>query len=109
MRPLRHTRVPPPGPNAYVEFLRSPDLSVGVYRIARGAPDPQRPHAEDEVYHVLAGRARLTSGGRTVDMRPGDCVFVPAGEEHRFHDVEEDLELLVVFGPAEGSRAGPEA
>jgi hypothetical protein len=31
-------------------------------------------------------------------------VFVPAGEEHRFVDVEEDLTVFVVFGPAEGSR-----
>ena len=27
-------------------------------------------------------------------------IFVPAGEEHRFIDVTEDLVLLVVFGPA---------
>jgi quercetin dioxygenase-like cupin family protein len=30
-------------------------------------------------------------------------IFVPAGEEHRFVDVSEDLALLVVFGPAYGS------
>lgn len=105
MRRVKHTRVPPAGPSPYVEFLRSPDLSVGVYRVARGDTDPQTPHAEDEVYYVLRGRARFTSGERTVDAREGDCFFVPAGEPHRFHDVDEDLELLVVFGPAEGSRA----
>jgi mannose-6-phosphate isomerase-like protein (cupin superfamily) len=27
-------------------------------------------------------------------------IFVPAGEEHRFTDITEDLALLVVFGPA---------
>jgi hypothetical protein len=32
-------------------------------------------------------------------------IFVPAGEEHRFEEVTEDLALLVVFGPAYGSRA----
>jgi hypothetical protein len=31
-------------------------------------------------------------------------IFVPAGEEHRFDEVTEDLALLVVFGPAYGSR-----
>ena len=25
--------------------------------------------------------------------------------EHRFHSIEEDLEVLVVFAPSEGSRA----
>jgi hypothetical protein len=29
---------------------------------------------------------------------------VPAHEVHRFHDISEDLALLVFFGPAEGSR-----
>jgi quercetin dioxygenase-like cupin family protein len=32
-------------------------------------------------------------------------IFVPAGEEHRFTNVTEDLALLVIFGPAEESRA----
>jgi len=35
-------------------------------------------------------------------------IFVPAGEEHRFIDVAEDLALLVVFGPAYGTRSGAE-
>lgn len=46
------------------------------------------------------------SGDKTVDAVPGQCLFVPAGEPHRFHDIVEKLELLVVFGPAEGSRQG---
>lgn len=88
----------------YHEFLRVPDLSAGVYRLAKGALDMQKPHSEDEIYHVLSGRARFTAGGRTVEARAGDVLFVPAREEHRFHDIEEDLALLVVFGPAEGTR-----
>jgi len=32
-------------------------------------------------------------------------VFVAAGVAHRFHSIEEDLTVLVVFGPAESSRA----
>ncbi len=31
-------------------------------------------------------------------------LFVAAHEPHRFHDITADLTLLVVFGPAEGSR-----
>jgi mannose-6-phosphate isomerase-like protein (cupin superfamily) len=88
----------------YQEFLRSPGLSVGVYRLDPDAEDLQQPHAEDEVYYVLSGRARFTSGARTVDVKPGMCLFVPANEPHRFHDIAEALEVLVVFGPAEGTR-----
>jgi hypothetical protein len=38
-------------------------------------------------------------------VRPGSIVFVAAAVPHRFHDITEDLTILVAFGPAEGSRA----
>ncbi len=88
------------------ELLSVPDLSAGIYVLTAGAVDRQQPHTEDEVYVVLAGRARFTSGGETRDVGPGDTLFVPAHEPHRFHDIAEELRLVVVFGPAEGSRAG---
>ncbi len=88
----------------YVERLRVPDLSVGTYSIPAGANDGQSPHTEDEIYVVTAGRARMVAASGTADVSPGDIIFVPAGEEHRFVDVTEDLTLLVVFAPAEGTR-----
>jgi mannose-6-phosphate isomerase-like protein (cupin superfamily) len=91
--------------NDWVEQLRVPDLSVGTYCIPAGGLDEQSPHTEDEVYVVTAGRARLVTPGGSAEVGPGSVAFVPAGEEHRFEDVTEDLALLVVFGPAEGSRA----
>jgi mannose-6-phosphate isomerase-like protein (cupin superfamily) len=90
----------------YVEHLRRPDLSIGTDCLRAGAVDPQEPHAEDEVYVVTSGRARFTGGGETIDVAAGSTFFVAAHEEHRFHDVSEDLAVLVFFGPAEGSREG---
>lgn len=90
----------------YLEFLRRPDLSLGLYVLDAGAVDRQWPHTEDEAYVVLAGRARFTAGAETRDVGPGDTIFVPARVPHRFHDIVETLRLIVAFGPAEGSRAG---
>jgi mannose-6-phosphate isomerase-like protein (cupin superfamily) len=87
------------GPNHWVEHLRVPAMSVGTYSIPAGGVDDQSPHAEDEIYVVTAGRGRCSAGGRTVDVAPGTTLFVGAGEEHRFHDIVEDLALLVVFAP----------
>ena len=84
----------------YVEQLRVPALSVGTYSIPAGAADDQVPHAEDEIYVVLSGRGAFTAGGRTVDVVPGGTLFVPAGEDHRFHDIAEDMTVLVFFAPA---------
>ncbi|WP_109508732.1 cupin domain-containing protein [Nocardioides speluncae] len=89
----------------YVEHWATPDLSVGTYSLRAGAADPQSPHTEDEVYVVTGGRGRFTSDGRTVDVAAGTVLFVGAGEVHRFHDIVEDLAVLVFFGPAYGSRA----
>ncbi len=88
------------------EHLEVPDLSCGTYSLPAGGSDPQTPHTEDELYVVTRGRATLWTAGGTTALRPGDVVFVPAGEEHRFVDIVEDFAALVVFGPAEYSRAG---
>ena len=53
----------------------------------------------------MTGRARIVTPDRTADVGPGSVIFVPAGEDHRFAEVTEDLTLLVVFGPAYGSRS----
>ena len=88
------------GAAEYVEHLRVPALSVGTYSIPAGAADDQEPHAEDEIYLVLSGRGAFTAGGRTIDAGPGRTLFVPAGEDHRFHHVTEDMTVLVFFAPA---------
>jgi mannose-6-phosphate isomerase-like protein (cupin superfamily) len=88
----------------YHEFLSVPDLSGGLYVLEAGATDPQSPHTEDELYVVMSGRARVTVDGEQREIRAGSVIFVAAGVEHRFHDIEERLVLLVAFGPAEDSR-----
>ncbi len=92
-------------PNRFVEHHRTADLSVGTYSIPAGGLDDQSPHTEDEVYVVTAGAARLVTPSGDSAVRVGDVVFVPAGEEHRFVDVTDDLALLVVFAPAYRTRA----
>jgi mannose-6-phosphate isomerase-like protein (cupin superfamily) len=88
----------------YHEFLTVDDLSAGLYVLDAGATDPQSPHTEDELYYVVSGRGAVTVGDQTRDVGAGSLVFVAATVPHRFHDIVERLELLVFFGPAEGSR-----
>ena len=87
----------------YQEFLRVPALSVGVYVLAAGAIDPQKPHEEDEVYYVVRGRAHMRIGDEEQVVKAGSVIFVAAGVEHLFFDVSEELEVLVFFAPAESS------
>lgn len=90
----------------YLEFLRVPALSAGLYVLAAGAEDPQSPHQEDEVYAVLSGRGAIRVGDEDRPVEPGSIVVVPARVEHRFHSIKEELELLVFFAPAESEESG---
>ena len=89
----------------WIEFQRSDDLSTGLYVLDVGEVDTQDPHTEDEIYVCVSGRARFVTSSSECEVVPGTVIFVPAREQHRFVDVMQRLELVVVFGPAEGSRA----
>ena len=86
---------------SYLEFLRVPALSSGLYVLRAGAVDPQRPHGEDEVYYVVKGRSSFEAGEESCSVEAGTILFVPARQEHRFHSITEELTLLVSFAPAE--------
>jgi len=82
---------------SYTGFFRVPSTRCGVYTLPKGAKDGQTPHKEDELYYVVRGKAKMDSDGKKVDLKPGSLVFIAADAEHKFIDIEEDLELLVVF------------
>lgn len=85
----------------YREFLRVPAMSAGLYVLPVGATDLQRPHHEDELYYVLRGRARFTAGAEDREVSAGSMMFVAAEVDHHFHEVKEELAVLVFFAPAE--------
>jgi mannose-6-phosphate isomerase-like protein (cupin superfamily) len=85
----------------YREFLRVPAMSAGLYVLPVGGTDHQKPHREDEMYYIVRGRARFKAGPEDREVSGGDLIFVAAGVGHRFYDIAEDLEILVIFAPAE--------
>ena len=87
----------------YLEFLKVPDLSMGLYVLPAGGTDPQSPHTEDEVYYVVSGRARIKVADEDRDVQAGSIVYVAKNVEHRFHSIKEELTVLVFFAPAEFS------
>ncbi len=88
---------------AYLEFLRVPDLSLGLYQLKTGAVDPQQPHDQDEVYFVVAGKAEIEVGEESQKVEHGSIVYVPARVPHRFLNIYEDLKVLVFFAPEESN------
>ena len=46
---------------------------------------------------------QITVGDETQPVQPGSIVFVAAHVPHQFHDISEDLKILVFFAPPETS------
>ena len=91
------------GNKLYLEFLKVPDLSMGLYVIPTGGTDPQSPHTEDEVYYVVSGKAQILVAEESRDVQAGSIIYVAKNVAHRFHSIEEELTVLVFFAPAEYS------
>ena len=61
------------------------------------------PHDKDEVYVVVSGSGWFRCGDQRVPFNPGDALFVPAHEMHRFEDFTADFATWVIFyGPTGG-------
>ena len=88
----------------YLEFLKVPDLSMGLYVLPAGGTDPQSPHTEDEVYYVVSGRAQILVAEENRDVQAGSIIYVAKNIAHRFHSIEEELTVIVFFAPAEYSK-----
>ena len=87
------------GGATYREVLRVPALSVGLFVAAPGHDDVQSPHEVDEAYVVVAGRAVLEVDGVRTPVQAGSVAHVPPHVPHHFVDVDEELQVVVVFAP----------
>lgn len=90
--------------HTYEDFFGTATLSLGLSVWPAGSTDEQQPHTEDEVYYVVAGRARIRVGKDDQPVERGSVIFVSAGTEHRFHDIAETLEVVVFWAPPHHSR-----
>ena len=85
----------------YLEFLRIPAMSAGLYVLPAGGTDLQSPHQEDEMYYVIRGKASMKVADESQPVGAGSIILVEARVEHRFYDITEELAVLVFFAPAE--------
>jgi len=93
---------PVTGPTRYRELLHEASMSLGLCVLPAASADPHPPHAEDEVYYVLKGRAQIMVDGKHHPVQPGSLIFVPRNADHAFHSISEDLQLLVFFAQPQG-------
>ena len=87
----------------YGVLLTHGTMELGYYRPE--AVDPQKPHAQDEIYVVQSGSGFFVCGDDRTPFEAGEALFVPAGVVHRFEEFTDDFAAWVVFyGPQGGER-----
>lgn len=84
-------------PVYWKEIYNGPTIRAGYYHLKKNAKDDQSPHEHDEVYWIEQGRSKIRVGTEDHDVRSGDVIYVQAKQTHFFHDISEDLHILVLF------------
>ncbi len=85
----------------YGILLQHGTLELGFYK-PEGS-DPQEPHDQDEIYVIQSGTGFFVHGENREPFAPGEALFVPAGDVHRFEDFSDDFAAWVIFyGPTGG-------
>jgi mannose-6-phosphate isomerase-like protein (cupin superfamily) len=60
-----------------------------------------RHHVSEELYHITAGRGRMTLGTTSFDVAVGDTLCIPPGTPHCIENTgNEPLHLLCCCAPA---------
>jgi ribosomal protein S18 acetylase RimI-like enzyme len=85
----------------FLELFEHGSLSVEMYKPDK--IDLQQPHERDEIYVIASGAGQFEHNGVLTAVVPGDFLFVPAFEPHRFVDFTGDFATWVFFyGPVGG-------
>jgi cupin 2 domain-containing protein len=79
---LRDVSTAPATGEELVELLACRNVVVEQILSGTSSEPAEYLQAEDEWVLVLAGGAALSVGGETVELGPGDWVFLPAGVQH---------------------------
>jgi mannose-6-phosphate isomerase-like protein (cupin superfamily) len=78
-----------------IEAFARGGLSLELF--APRGTDHQSPHAQDEIYIVIAGSATLDLDGVDHACAIGDALFVPARVPHRFVNISDDFATWALF------------
>lgn len=84
----------------FTELFRHGTLAVEFYR--PDGVDRQTPHTRDEVYVVASGTGTFVHEGQRQPVAPGQVLFVPASDAHRFEAFSADFATWVFFYGPEG-------
>jgi mannose-6-phosphate isomerase-like protein (cupin superfamily) len=78
-----------------VNLIQLGNLSLDIYK--PNGVDRQKPHDRDEIYMVISGKGILNCDNNKTNYKPGDILYVPAGQEHKFEQFTNDFCAWAIF------------
>lgn len=77
-----------------------PNYHVRYFRVDPGGHTSLDRHEHDHGVYIIHGRAEVLLGDETVELGPGDVVYIPGNEIHQFRSLgPEPLGFLCVVPP----------
>jgi mannose-6-phosphate isomerase-like protein (cupin superfamily) len=90
IRELMHPTVHGNRAQSLAEAIVAPGETTALHRHAKS----------EELYHITAGRGRMTLGEKQFDVGPGDTVCIPPGTPHCIGNIgSEPLRILCCCAP----------
>jgi mannose-6-phosphate isomerase-like protein (cupin superfamily) len=87
--------VSPQGP------LIAKGFCVGRTVIFPNGSIPEHSHENEEVYHILSGMGFMQLGDDTLQVKPGDTIYISPLVKHKLsNDSTEEMEVIWVYAPA---------
>ena len=73
--------------------LRSERIEVTKAMFDAGKGAKTHAHAEEQVFYIVKGRLRVTCGGETYEVGPGQGSFHPSNAEHTVQALEDTVAI----------------
>lgn len=103
--PLERIEMPGADGCAYRVLLSrrdgAPNFAMRLFEVAAGGHTPLHEHPYEHEVFILDGAGVVWRDGADVAIKPGDVLFVPAGEKHQFRNTGTRTLKFLCLIPAE--------
>lgn len=107
----------PLGQDSFREVFIAPEtcpakhLSVWIFCTSRQKEEPKEKVFDmhegiEEAFYIVKGRMRLCTPNESTILEQGGFGWVPAGMPHRGEPLEDEVTVLVIYGPARSGKKG---
>jgi len=80
--------------------VKDANIHIHVTEVKPGVNHRPHTHDHDEIIFILEGNAREGEGLGSVELRPGQAVYIPAGVEHGTGNIGDGILKFIVIMPA---------